>query len=410
MSLLEFKNVDIVFGDNPASAFPYIDEGLSRTEIGKKTGQILGVAQASLKVSEGEICVFMGLSGSGKSTLLRAVNGLNKVSRGQILLAQGDERIDITSCSTKVLRGIRRNRVAMVFQQFALLPWLTVADNAAFGLSLRGVSKAERDKIVDEKLDIVGLLPWKHKFVHELSGGMQQRVGLARAFATDADILLMDEPFSALDPLIRDKLQDDLLELQAQLKKTIVFVSHDLDEAIKLGNHIVIMEGGHIVQHAEPEDIVLNPANRYVAEFVGHMNPLNVLTGKSIMTKRDELSPSQPDGFDLDWSGQHYITFNEDNTTKQVYIGDDEATLHEWHEDIDYDAIPNDAYVIAKGDILLSDLIKIRSATGRPTIIVNEKKEVLGVVVGGNEIYDGMLRQNSLVDRFDLPEEETEAA
>jgi glycine betaine/proline transport system ATP-binding protein len=181
------------------------------------------------------------------------------------------------------LREIRQKRVAMVFQQFALLPWRTVRENVGFGLELRGIAKAARDAQVDAKLAMVGLTTWADKYAHELSGGMQQRVGLARAFATDADILLMDEPFSALDPLIRAKLQDELLLLQSQLNKTIVFVSHDLDEALKLGSHIAIMDGGRVVQYGRPEDIVLRPANDYVREFVANVNPLNVLTAYNVM-------------------------------------------------------------------------------------------------------------------------------
>src|SRR3546814_7297549 len=221
----------------------------------------------------------MGLSGSGKSTLLRAVNGLNKVTRGKVMVRDGSGRegggmVDVASCDAGALPPPRMNRGALGFQQFALLPWRTVADNVGPGLGRRGMGKAERETIVEEKLALVGLSQWKDKYAHELSGGMQQRVGLARAFATDAEILLMDEPFSALDPLIRDHLQDELLVLQQRLKKTIIFVSHDLDEALKLGSHIAIMEGGRIVQYGKPEAIVLNPASEYVAEFVAHMNPL----------------------------------------------------------------------------------------------------------------------------------------
>lgn len=403
MPLLEFKDVDIVFGDNPEMALPYIDQQLSREQIAEKTGQILGVAQANLSVNPGEICVLMGLSGSGKSTLLRAINGLNKVARGSILLDHDNQKVDVTNCSASVLRHIRRHRVAMVFQQFALLPWLTVADNAAFGLSIRGINKKEQKRIVEEKLEMVGLLDWKDKYVHELSGGMQQRVGLARAFSTDADILLMDEPFSALDPLIRNKLQDDLLELQAQLKKTIVFVSHDLDEAIKLGNHIAIMEGGRIVQYAEPEQIVLDPASRYVAEFVGHMNPLNVLTGKSIMCTRDGFSVKDENNyFDLDWSGQHKVLLDADDKIIDVKIDEDKATLCTWHEDMDYGNIPSNAFVIAQGHILLSEIIKIRHATGRPAILINDQEQVIGFA-GGDEIYQGMLNQHELIKKFDKP-------
>ncbi len=245
---------------------------------------MLGAADASIAIDEGEICVLMGLSGSGKSTLVRAVNGLNKVTRGQVLVHDGENIIDVANCDAPTLRRLRMNHIAMVFQQFALLPWRTVEENVGLGLELRGMSKDERRAIVAEKLKLVGLDRWKDKYAHELSGGMQQRVGLARAFATDADILLMDEPFSALDPLIREHLQDELLELQRRLKKTIIFVSHDLDEALKLGTHIAIMDGGRIVQYGEPEAIVLQPANAYVAEFVAHMNPLNVLRGGSLMT------------------------------------------------------------------------------------------------------------------------------
>ncbi len=289
MAAVEFKNVDIVFGDEPETALDLLDQGKTRDEIHEATGNILGVADASLAVEQGEICVLMGLSGSGKSTLLRAVNGLNKVIRGEVLVQDEGKQVDVASCSAQTLRHLRTNRIAMVFQQFALLPWRTVRENVGFGLELRGMAEAERNAIVDEKLKLVALEQWAEKYAHELSGGMQQRVGLARAFATDADILLMDEPFSALDPLIRDRLQDELLDLQSSLNKTILFVSHDLDEALKIGNHIAIMEGGYIVQYGKPEDIVLNPANAYVADFVAHMNPLNVLRGGSLMTPAQAL-------------------------------------------------------------------------------------------------------------------------
>lgn len=295
--VIEFANVDILFGSHgrsggksEAAAIQLMDQGLSREEILAKTGVVMGVKDATLTVREGEICVLMGLSGSGKSTLLRAVNGLNKVTRGRVLVRDKDRQVDIASCDRATLRYMRTRRIAMVFQQFALLPWRTVRENVGLGLELRGVSGAERRRIVDEKLKLVALDKWADKYARELSGGMQQRVGLARAFATDADILLMDEPFSALDPLIRTKLQDELLALQKEVKKTIIFVSHDLDEALKLGNQIAILEGGRIIQAGEPEDIVLRPANDYVREFVQHMNPLNVLRGRTFMTPLDGLA------------------------------------------------------------------------------------------------------------------------
>ena len=288
-SVVEFKNVDILFGKEREAAAAMLDQGKSRTEILEKTNVVLGAAGANLKVREGEISVLMGLSGSGKSTLLRAVNGLNKVTRGSVLVRDGNKMVDVVTCDEATLRHLRQGQVAMVFQQFALLPWRSVAENVGFGLELAGMPDAERKAKVDAQLKLVGLEQWANKYAHELSGGMQQRVGLARAFATEAPILLMDEPFSALDPLIRTKLQDELLQLQKTLKKTIIFVSHDLEEALKIGNTITIMEGGRIVQSGRPEDIVLRPANEYVRDFIANVNPLSVLTAWNVMRGLGEL-------------------------------------------------------------------------------------------------------------------------
>jgi glycine betaine/proline transport system ATP-binding protein len=284
-----FDNVDIVFGDKPERALAMVDQGKTRDEISAATGIVLGVANASLTIHEGEILVLMGLSGSGKSTLLRAVNGLAPVVRGNVSVATPSGPVDPYKSSPKVLRDLRMHTVSMVFQQFGLLPWRTVSENVGFGLELAGVPDAERTKRVDEQLELVNLTKWAGRKVGELSGGMQQRVGLARAFATGAPILLMDEPFSALDPLIRTRLQDELLEFQRRLKKTILFVSHDLDEAFRIGNRIAIMEGGHIIQCGTPQEIVRAPADQYVADFVQHLNPISMLTAGDVM--RTGVSP-----------------------------------------------------------------------------------------------------------------------
>lgn len=280
---VKIDNVSIVFGEKPQQALPLMDKGMDRPEIQQETGQVLGVHDCSVEVQEGEILVLMGLSGSGKSTLLRAVNGLNPVIRGAVHVNDGEKMIDVTHADAATLRRVRMHHVAMVFQQFGLLPWRTVRENVGLGLELAGTKKVEMRDQIDKQLELVGLSDWAERKVGELSGGMQQRVGLARAFATDAPILLMDEPFSALDPLIRTKLQDELLELQQRLKRTILFVSHDLDEAFKLGNHISIMEGGRIVQTGTPQDIFNDPRNDYVADFVRHMNPLGVLRARDVM-------------------------------------------------------------------------------------------------------------------------------
>ncbi|KJF71010.1 choline ABC transporter ATP-binding protein [Agrobacterium arsenijevicii] len=280
-----FGNVDIVFGDRPDAALALIDKGSTRDEINAETGLVLGVANASLSVNEGEILVLMGLSGSGKSTLLRAVNGLAPVVRGNVSVKTAAGFVDPYRTTAKSLRDLRMHTVSMVFQQFGLLPWRNVADNVGFGLELSGTPEAERKRMVAEQLELVNLSAWADRKVGELSGGMQQRVGLARAFATGAPILLMDEPFSALDPLIRSRLQDELLEFQSRLKKTILFVSHDLDEAFRIGNRIAMMEGGRIIQCGTPQQIVKQPATQYVADFVQNMNPISMLTAADVMKR-----------------------------------------------------------------------------------------------------------------------------
>jgi glycine betaine/proline transport system ATP-binding protein len=289
---VEFDRVSIVFGEDPKSALPLMDQGLTRSEIQEKTGQILGVHDCSLTVATGEILVLMGLSGSGKSTLLRGVNALNPVVRGEVRVNDGTGMVSVTRAAPHDLRALRLSRIAMVFQAFGLLPWRTVRDNVGLGLELAGQTPAQRRAKVDQQLALVNLSQWADRKVGELSGGMQQRVGLARAFATDAPILLMDEPFSALDPLIRARLQDELLDLQSKLQRTIIFVSHDLDEAFKLGNRIALMDGGRIVQIGTAREIIANPISEYVADFVAHMNPLGVLTAQDVMEAGSSTGPS----------------------------------------------------------------------------------------------------------------------
>ncbi|GAA6177113.1 choline ABC transporter ATP-binding protein [Sulfitobacter pacificus] len=290
---VKFDNVSIVFGEKPQAALELMDQGQNRPEIEAATGQVLGVHNCSLEVAEGEILVLMGLSGSGKSTLLRAVNGLNPVVRGHVEVNDGAWSANVQECSPSDLRKVRRECVSMVFQQFGLLPWRTVRDNVAMALEFSDIAKAERNARAEKQLALVGLSDWADRKVGDLSGGMQQRVGLARAFVTEAPILLMDEPFSALDPLIRTRLQDELLELQRDLKRTIIFVSHDLDEAFKLGGRIAIMEGGRIVQLGTPREIFSNPASDYVADFVSNMNPLGVLTARDVMEPASDVTAPQ---------------------------------------------------------------------------------------------------------------------
>jgi glycine betaine/proline transport system ATP-binding protein len=390
MAAVEFRNVDIVFGGDRKAALAMIDAGATRDEIIARTNAVPGAVNVNLAVPPGEICVLMGLSGSGKSTILRAINRLNEVARGNVLVAHQGRTIDVTTCDPATLREIRMHTVAMVFQQFALLPWRTVRDNVGFGLELRGLNAADRKIVVDEKLALVGLAKWADKYSHELSGGMQQRVGLARAFATDGDILLMDEPFSALDPLIRDKLQDELLDLQKKLKKTIVFVSHDLDEALKLGNSIAILEGGRIVQAGTAEDILLRPADAYVAEFVKHMNPLNVLRGTSVMTPASALR--REDDTVLIDAGSIRVRIDVEDRPIGVTLNGREARIAS--ADSETGLIPDAHYdmIVAPVDLTLRAAIALKRQTDHPILLVDQLGRLAGLC-GDEEIYRSLLRR-----------------
>lgn len=390
---VEFRHVDVIFGKRPKKALELLDAGHDRAAIQERTGDIVGVCDATLEVREGEICVLMGLSGSGKSSLLRCVNGLNKVTRGEVLVRTGEEMVDVASCNARTLRQLRTHTVAMVFQQFALLPWRTVAENVGFGLEVQGIPKKRRDEVVAEKLEMVGLEAWKDSFAHELSGGMQQRVGLARAFAQDAPILLMDEPFSALDPLIRNKLQDELLELQQKLKKTIIFVSHDLDEAMKIGSRIAIMESGRVVQYGTPEDIALNPADAYVADFVAHMNPVNVLRGSSIMTPVEALKRLAGGALLVEPDTRTVVRLDAEgaaaSATSAAAPGQMPLPVVEYQGPEQVADLPANAVVAAPPDITMREAMEIRRATNAP-IVVQEDGKAVGVI-GHREIYQGIL-------------------
>jgi len=368
---IEFHDVDILFaraGGRAGAralreALAKLDAGANRADILSSQQVTVGVAGANLNVAQGEISVMMGLSGSGKSTLLRAANGLNRVTRGRVLLRDGESMVDVASADAATLRHLRRRRVAMVFQQFALLPWRSVRDNVGFGLELRGEPAAELRRAVDAKLELVGLTQWAERPVGELSGGMQQRVGLARAFATDADILLMDEPFSALDPLIRGKLQDELLALQERVKKTILFVSHDLDEALRIGDTISILQHGRIVQTGAAQDIVLRPADDYVGEFVRHMNPLNVLTGEMIM-------------LNLPAGAQRYVLELAAGGGSCRVAGIERRIVH---VDPAGEIAGLDGQVAAApGSASLKELIRLHQSSGHP-VLLTEGGEVCGV-------------------------------
>ncbi|ANS87058.1 Quaternary-amine-transporting ATPase [Vibrio scophthalmi] len=280
-ALIEISGLYKVFGQNPRSVMEQVKQGDSKEQILKNTGHTVGLKDINLSIKQGEIFVIMGLSGSGKSTLIRHFNRLIDPTEGQILV----EGIDVMKLSKDELEQFRRHKMSMVFQRFGLLPHRTVLDNVAYGLEIQGIEKEERVQRATQWLETVGLKGYEKQYPAQLSGGQQQRVGLARALSTDAEILLMDEAFSALDPLIRSEMQDQLIELQETLHKTIIFITHDLDEALRIGDRIAILKDGVLVQQGTPDDILLNPADGYVEAFVKDVNRARALTVETVMQK-----------------------------------------------------------------------------------------------------------------------------
>ncbi|AYN13943.1 choline ABC transporter ATP-binding protein [Pseudomonas monteilii] len=390
MSIIRFEDVDVIFSNKPREALSLLDQGKTREQILKQTGLVVGVEKANLDINKGEICVLMGLSGSGKSSLLRCINGLNTVSRGKLFVEHEGKHIDIAHCTPAELKMMRTKRIAMVFQKFALMPWLTVRENISFGLEMQGRPEKERRKLVDEKLELVGLTQWRNKKPDELSGGMQQRVGLARALAMDADILLMDEPFSALDPLIRQGLQDELLTLQSKLNKTIVFVSHDLDEALKLGTRIAIMKDGRIIQYSKPEEIVLNPADEYVRTFVAHTNPLNVLCGRSLMRSLDNCKRVNG-SVCLDPGIDSWLDLGEGGALKRARQGQNGLDMQNWAPGQDVELLQRRPTVV-HADIGMREALQIRYQTGNK-LVLQDNDRVVGIL-GDTELYHALLGKN----------------
>jgi glycine betaine/proline transport system ATP-binding protein len=379
---IDVKDLYKVFGDRPDQAMQMINDGIDKAEIFDKTGQTVGVCGASFTVREGEIFVVMGLSGSGKSTLVRLLNRLIEPTSGQVLY----DGTDIAAMSDEELRELRRRDMSMVFQSFALMPHMSVVDNAAFGLELAGVAEEERHQRALNALDQVGLKAQANSYPDELSGGMQQRVGLARALANDPSVMLMDEAFSALDPLIRTEMQDELLTLQREHKRTIIFISHDLDEAMRIGDRIAIMEGGIVVQVGTPEEILNNPANDYVKSFFRGVDVSTILTAKDIVVKR-QVTVIEREGVGLKTALNRLR--NEDR--EYGYIVGDKL---DFHGIISVDSVDKaiksgadklsaaflpDINAVAH-DTQLSDLIGTVAHTPCGVPVINENGKYLGVI------------------------------
>lgn len=382
--ILEVKNVTKIFGKKRKQALEMVQAGKSKTEILEKTGCTVGVYDASFDVKEGEIFVIMGLSGSGKSTLVRLINRLINPTDGSILI----DNQDIAKMNKEELRYIRRHSVNMVFQKFGLFPHKTILENTEYGLEVRGIEKAERQRWAEQALDNSSLLAFKDQYPDQLSGGMQQRVGLARALANNPDILLMDEAFSALDPLIRKEMQDELLDLQEKVHKTIIFITHDLNEALRIGDRIALMKDGKIVQIGSGEEILTNPANDFVSEFVEDVDRSKVLTAQNIMIK--------PITTNVDIDGPKVALKRMDTEEVSMLLATNrqrkllgvltadaafKANMRQ-HSLVDY--IDTDIRTVQK-DTLLEDILPLIHDSGAPIAVLDQER-LVGVLIKGRVI------------------------
>ncbi|UWG98500.1 glycine betaine/L-proline ABC transporter ATP-binding protein [Dehalobacter sp. DCM] len=373
-----------IFDSRPQKALDLLAQGKSKVDILQATGQTVGINKVSFAVRRGEIFVVMGLSGSGKSTILRCLNRLIEPSFGSIVI----DGIEITKLKEKDLRKIRQEKMAMVFQQFALIPHRTVLQNTVYGLEVQGVAKKDREVKAHKMLELVGLKGWENKYPDQLSGGMKQRVGLARALTNDADILLMDEAFSALDPLIREEMQDELLSLQQKMSKTIVFITHDLNEALKLGDRIAFLRDGALVQVGTPEEIITNPADDYVAKFVRGVDRSRILTAGDVMKKPQPLITLR-DGPGV------ALRIMKEHGLSSVFVVDKEKNYQGLITvDMAVDA-RNDGksslndIELAQGPVVyentpVQDTLGIIAESKLPMAVVSEEKKLIGIIVRGS--------------------------
>lgn len=377
---IQVKNLYKLFGPQPRQAMQMLADGKTKDQIFKKTKTAVGVVNASFDVYEGETLVVMGLSGSGKSTLVRCLNRLHEPTAGEIVI----DGQDITGLDQEQMVQLRRRVFGMVFQKFALLPHRTIVENAEFGLEIQGVPPDERRRKAMEALELVGLGGWAESKPHQLSGGMQQRVGLARALAVDPEILLMDEAFSALDPLIRTEMQDELLSLESHVKKTIVFITHDLDEALKIGDRIILMKDGKIVQIGTPEEILSNPANDYVTKFVENVDITKVLTAQDVMIKPATVMPKDGPLQALRKMKEigipRLLVVERDRTFVGAVLAKRAAAAVENGEK-DLRSILTKDITVVPPDMPLNDLIPVVVDIEHPAVVVDEANRVKGIVV-----------------------------
>ncbi len=378
---VEIQNLVKIFGKKEKQALELVKQGLSKEEILAKTGATVGVNQASFKVEEGEIFVIMGLSGSGKSTLVRMLNRLIEPTEGNILI-DGE---DVSKMDKDALRKVRREKVSMVFQNFGLFPHRTILENTEYGLEVQGVDKETRQEKAERALDNAGLLPYKDQRPNQLSGGMQQRVGLARALANDPEILLMDEAFSALDPLIRRDMQDELIEMQDKMRKTIIFITHDLNESLRIGDRIAIMKDGEVVQVGTGEEILTNPANEYVERFVEDVDRSKVLTAENIMIRPQTLRASKAGprvaAQEMKTSGLSSMLVVDNNHQLKGYVTDEDVLAAVKSNIRDFDSILRTDIPRVSKDTLIYDLYDIIHDSDTPVAVIDENNKLEGIVI-----------------------------
>lgn len=383
---LEVENLTKIFGENEKEALELTQQGVSKNDILSETGATVGVHQAGFDVKEGEIFVIMGLSGSGKSTLVRMLNRLIEPTDGSVKI-DGE---DIIQMNDRDLRKVRREKISMVFQNFGLFPHRTILENTEYGLEVQGMAKEERREKAEKALDNVGLLAYKNQYPDQLSGGMQQRVGLARALANDPEIILMDEAFSALDPLIRRDMQDELLELQKTQKRTIIFITHDLNESLRLGDRIAIMKDGKVVQIDTGEEILMNPADNYVKRFVEDIDRSRVFTAENIMSTPAKIIKGVDDLDDALERMIHddlsNITVVDEEGTLQGYIIGDEAALAVGEGQKDLEPLIHTDIPRVRPTTLVGSLYDIIHDSSTPVAVVDTADKLLGIVVRGSVI------------------------
>lgn len=383
---LEVENLTKIFGENEKEALELTQQGVSKNDILSETGATVGVHQAGFDVKEGEIFVIMGLSGSGKSTLVRMLNRLIEPTDGSVKI-DGE---DIIQMNDRDLRKVRREKISMVFQNFGLFPHRTILENTEYGLEVQGMAKEERREKAEKALDNAGLLAYKNQYPDQLSGGMQQRVGLARALANDPEIILMDEAFSALDPLIRRDMQDELLELQKTQKRTIIFITHDLNESLRLGDRIAIMKDGKVVQIDTGEEILMNPADNYVKRFVEDIDRSRVFTAENIMSTPAKIIKGVDDLDDALERMIHddlsNITVVDEEGTLQGYIIGDEAALAVGEGQKDLEPLIHTDIPRVRPTTLVGSLYDIIHDSSTPVAVVDTADKLLGIVVRGSVI------------------------